>query len=101
MLNDYPWLQPVWDNLKVGLETDRIPGALLLQSEQGLGIEKLIEFFSQALLCQNYASEACGFCHSCQLNQSHNHPDLHPRQQVAAPKRPSLDPPTGVVGLCH
>ncbi|HHX8674132.1 TPA: DNA polymerase III subunit delta' [Vibrio alginolyticus] len=77
MLNDYPWLQPIWDNLKVGLESDRIPGALLLQSDQGLGIEKLIEFFSQALLCQNYASEACGFCHSCQLNQSQNHPDLH------------------------
>lgn len=47
MLNDYPWLQPVWDNLKVGLESDRVPGALLLQSEQGLGIEKLIEFLAK------------------------------------------------------
>ncbi|MCA0937818.1 DNA polymerase III subunit delta' [Vibrio alginolyticus] len=77
MFNDSPWLKPVWDNLKVGLDSNRIPGALLLQSEPGLAVEKLVECFSHALLCQNYNSEACGFCHSCQLAQSHSHPDLH------------------------
>jgi DNA polymerase-3 subunit delta' len=77
MLDDFPWLNPVWDNLKSGLDSERIPGALLLQSEQGLAVEQLVECFSHALLCQNYSSEACGFCHSCQLVQSHSHPDLH------------------------
>ncbi len=77
MFNDSPWLKPVWDNLKAGLDSERIPGALLLQSEPGLAVEQLVECFSHALLCQNYRSEACGFCHSCQLAQSHSHPDLH------------------------
>ncbi len=77
MLNDFPWLQPVWDNLKVSLDSERVPGALLLQSAQGLAVEKLVELFSHSLLCQNYTSEACGFCHGCQLTQSNSHPDLH------------------------
>ncbi len=77
MLNDFPWLQPVWDNLKISLDSERVPGALLLQSEKGLVVEKLVELFSHSLLCQNYTSEACGFCHSCQLTQSNSHPDLH------------------------
>ncbi|EGR1596904.1 TPA: DNA polymerase III subunit delta' [Vibrio parahaemolyticus] len=77
MFNDFPWLKPAWENLKSGLDSDRISGALLLQSDKGLAVEKLVEFFSHALLCQNYSSEACGFCHSCQLTKSQSHPDLH------------------------
>ncbi len=77
MFNDSPWLKPVWDNLKAGLDSERIPGALLLQGKPGLAVELLVECFAHALLCQNYSSEACGFCHSCQLTQSHSHPDLH------------------------
>ncbi|AUI86465.1 DNA polymerase III subunit delta' [Vibrio azureus] len=77
MLNDYPWLEPVWTNLKTSLELDRISGALLFHTNKGLGTEKLVEALSHALLCQNDKSEACGFCHSCQLVQSQSHPDLH------------------------
>ncbi|MEF1310075.1 DNA polymerase III subunit delta' [Vibrio mytili] len=77
MLDDLPWLKPVWENLKAGLEADRIPGALLLQSEAGLAVGALVERFCHALLCQNYPSEACGFCHSCQLVHSNSHPDFH------------------------
>ncbi len=44
---------------------------------KGWSVEKLVELFSHSLLCQNYTSEACGFCHSCQLTQSNSHPDLH------------------------
>ncbi len=44
---------------------------------KGYVVEKLVELFSHSLLCQNYTSEACGFCHSCQLTQSNSHPDLH------------------------
>ncbi len=77
MFNDSPWLKPVWENLKASLDSERIPGALLIQSEPGLAVEQLVECFSHALLCQNYTSEACGFCHSCQLTQSKSHPDLH------------------------
>ncbi len=39
MLNDFPWLQPVWDNLKISLDSERVPGALLLQSEKGLPLK--------------------------------------------------------------
>lgn len=44
MFNDFPWLKPAWENLKSGLDSDRIHGALLLQSNKGLAVEKLVEF---------------------------------------------------------
>lgn len=73
----YPWLQPLWTELKDNLDTQRLPGALLISAGEGLGVTQLLELFSAALMCTNYSSEACGFCHSCDLIRSQNHPDLH------------------------
>ncbi|MDA0118305.1 DNA polymerase III subunit delta' [Vibrio sp. T11.5] len=73
----YPWLTDTWREWQASLESDRFSNAALLIAEKGLGAEQLVERFSGAAMCSNYASEACGFCHSCQLMQARNHPDFH------------------------
>ncbi|RJX72019.1 DNA polymerase III subunit delta' [Vibrio sinensis] len=73
----YPWLGPLWQQWQLSLEADRFSNATLLLAKEGMGADQLVEKFSRAVMCSNYASDACGFCHSCQLMQSHNHPDFH------------------------
>ncbi|PMH46797.1 DNA polymerase III subunit delta' [Vibrio sp. 10N.286.49.B3] len=73
----YPWLLPTWESWKQNLDQDRLSGSMLLHAAQGMGVDKLLEQFSQAVMCRNYPSEACGFCHSCDLMKSHSHPDVH------------------------
>ncbi|NOH83271.1 DNA polymerase III subunit delta' [Vibrio sp. 03-59-1] len=73
----YPWLQPTWEQLKDKLDNQRLSGSMLISACNGVGILQLLEHFSAALMCSNYTSEACGFCHSCELIKSGSHPDLH------------------------
>ncbi|HAS63644.1 MAG TPA: DNA polymerase III subunit delta' [Vibrio sp.] len=73
----YPWLTPLWQQWQSHLEADRFPNAALLIAKAGFGEEQLIRQFSRAVMCSNFAAEPCGFCHSCQLMASNNHPDFH------------------------
>lgn len=73
----YPWLAPLWQQWQTQLEQQRFSNATLLIAKAGLGVDQLINRFSQAVMCSNYAAEPCGFCHSCQLMASNNHPDFH------------------------
>ncbi|WP_117233285.1 DNA polymerase III subunit delta' [Vibrio maerlii] len=73
----YPWLESTWKSWQSRLENGRVPNAILVDSLNGYGADHLVELFSNATMCQNYESEACGFCHSCLLMQSGTHPDTH------------------------
>ena len=73
----YPWLEPIWVDWQKSLNAERFPNAMLVNAPEGLGVNTLLEQLSAALMCTNYESEACGFCHSCELVKSGNHPDLH------------------------
>ncbi|WP_162063188.1 DNA polymerase III subunit delta' [Vibrio taketomensis] len=73
----YPWLTPLWQQWQVQLEAQRFPNAALLIAKPGYGEEQLVEQFSRAVMCSNFAAEPCGFCHSCQLMASGSHPDFH------------------------
>lgn len=77
MVQLYPWLTPLWQQWQVQLEAERFPNAALLVAKAGFGQEQLMTQFSRAVMCSNYASEPCGFCHSCQLMESQTHPDFH------------------------
>lgn len=78
MMQDlYPWLVSTWDSWKQQLDSERVPRSILLLSPNGLGVEQLLDRLAAALMCVNYESEACGFCHSCELMKSGSHPDLH------------------------
>jgi DNA polymerase-3 subunit delta' len=77
-MNDlYPWLTDLWQEWHANLHADRFPNASVVVASQGMGVEQLVEKFSRAVMCQNYPAESCGFCHSCQLMESNNHPDYH------------------------
>ncbi|MEZ9231998.1 DNA polymerase III subunit delta' [Vibrio amylolyticus] len=73
----YPWLESTWRFWQRNLANDTFTNSTLLNTRDGLGTERLVQAFSKALMCSNDKSEACGFCHSCSLMQSSNHPDVH------------------------
>lgn len=73
----YPWLEGVWQEWKESLEANRFSNASILAIDNGLGADKLVEQFANAVMCSNYTTEACGFCHSCLLMKSGSHPDYH------------------------
>ncbi len=87
----YPWLDPVWHQWQKNLESGRFSNASLLIAESGMGAEWVIERVSQALMCSNYNSEPCGFCHSCQLMKSNTHPDFHRIEPEKEGKSISVD----------
>jgi DNA polymerase-3 subunit delta' len=74
----FPWLQLAWEQLKAYFSQNRIPQAIMVTGQNGLGKRQLAYHFASALLCQHRTSEyqACGQCQSCQLFAAQTHPDL-------------------------
>lgn len=73
-----PWQHSQWRQLCGYICQQRIPQALLISGDKGLGKRELAERFAAVLLCQapNADGEACGHCHGCKLYAAGNHPDL-------------------------
>lgn len=73
----YPWLEFSWIRLTGYLEQQRIPQALLINGNAGLGTLELAEGYSRALLCESPDEKhsPCGVCHSCRLLNADTHPD--------------------------
>jgi DNA polymerase-3 subunit delta' len=73
-----PWQATQWRQLCGYLRQQRIPQALLISGNKGLGKRELAERFAASLLCHAPAAdgEACGRCHGCTLRAAGNHPDL-------------------------
>ncbi|MFM5438419.1 DNA polymerase III subunit delta' [Aeromonas enteropelogenes] len=73
----YPWLIPDWQALSQTAASGRLGHAWLLLGDPGLGKEQLAERLARLHLCQQPdRGEPCGHCHSCQLFDKGNHPDL-------------------------
>jgi DNA polymerase-3 subunit delta' len=77
MAEIYSWLTPIWSEWKKSLDAERFPNSVIVNAPEGLGVEGLVSQLTSVLMCINYESEACGFCHSCELMKSGNHPDFH------------------------
>jgi DNA polymerase-3 subunit delta' len=73
-----PWQQTQWRQLCGYLRQQRIPQALLISGNKGLGKRELAERFAAVLLCHapSAEGETCGHCHGCKLHRSGTHPDL-------------------------
>lgn len=73
----YPWLENNWRQLAAYLSQRRLPQALLIHGQRGVGKLHLAESFAQAMLCEQLNSEfsACGICHGCRLFKAQTHPD--------------------------
>ena len=72
----YPWQQEAWQRVQQQIAQNKIPHALLLSGQQGIGKWRFAQSLADYLLCLSPKAElACGKCRSCQLLAAHSHPD--------------------------
>ncbi|TAN70972.1 MAG: DNA polymerase III subunit delta' [Methylobacter sp.] len=73
-----PWQQHLWEHLGSYIAQQRIPQALLITGNKGLGKQQLANQFAIALLCAAPQADgtACGHCSSCLLVNAKTHPDF-------------------------
>jgi DNA polymerase-3 subunit delta' len=72
----YPWQQQSWERIHQQVAQDKIPHAVLLSGQQGIGKWHFAESLADYLLCLSPKADlACGQCRSCQLIKAGTHPD--------------------------
>ncbi|MCK5829361.1 MAG: DNA polymerase III subunit delta' [Methylococcales bacterium] len=73
----FPWLKASWSQLNRYISLNRVPQALLIVGNKGMGKQQLTSYFSQSLLCHTPLSNGtyCGECQSCLLFDAQTHPD--------------------------
>jgi len=77
-LTQFPWLKASCQQLGSYLKQNRIPQALLITGNRGLGKQQLAKYFSQTLLCATPLPDGmyCDECQSCILFNAKTHPDF-------------------------
>ncbi len=66
------------ESLKDIVDTDRIPHAILLGGQEGIGKMRVARAFVSYLYCLNKTNgDSCGKCPACLQNAHHNNPDVH------------------------
>ncbi len=75
----FPWQQTQWTQITQLLKTERLPHAMLLYGNQGLGKADFAVTLANSLLCKSPTPDhqACGLCKACQLLAANTHPDLY------------------------
>lgn len=82
----YPWQALQFARVVTQIEMNRLPHALLLAGQAGLGKRGFALTLAALLLCRNPASGIpCGQCSGCQLLKAGTHPDLF----VIEPEKPA------------
>jgi DNA polymerase III subunit delta' len=73
-----PWQQKNWDQLCNYALQNRVPQALLITGNKGLGKQHLANQYAYSLLCAKKQDNgiACGHCDSCLLLDAETHPDF-------------------------
>jgi DNA polymerase III subunit delta' len=73
-----PWQQQDWEHLCGYIAQKRIPQALLITGNKGLGKRQLAHQFAAALFCAAPKADGmgCGVCSSCLLVNAETHPDF-------------------------
>jgi DNA polymerase-3 subunit delta' len=97
----HAWLEPLWTQwLALG---ERLPHALLLTGESGLGKRDLAEALAARLLCEMPAPDgtACEHCPPCQWRRAGNNPDLRrlvPESEETPSAEADTDEAAGATG---
>ncbi|MGO1693132.1 MAG: DNA polymerase III subunit delta' [Marinobacter sp.] len=79
---EMPWLQKPWQVIQNRLSEGRLPHALLVTGECGVGKRAWADAVSALLLCaaplnkETGAPVACGQCRQCELLAASSHPDV-------------------------
>lgn len=76
-MNIYPWQQSQWRRLQIERQQNRLPHALLLLGNRGLGKADFAKALAQITLCESGDEFACEHCRSCRLFIANNHPDFN------------------------
>ncbi len=76
--SDLPIHTRVAQSLRMMADTNRLPHALLIAGQPGIGKILLARTLAQYVHCTNPTNgEPCGNCPSCVLHRGINHPDMH------------------------
>jgi DNA polymerase-3 subunit delta' len=94
-----PWQQKEWRHLCEYRAQNRIPQALLISGNKGLGKRHLAEQFAYALLCPkpDAHGHCCGRCDSCLLIKAGSHPDLFYIEPAETGKAIGIDSIRGLI----
>ncbi len=91
--SDIPGQLKIKQRLTELVDNDRLPHALLLQGDQGVGKFALAQALAQYIHCQNRSNgDSCGKCPSCRQHSSFNHLDTHFSFPVIKKKSSSTPP---------
>jgi DNA polymerase-3 subunit delta' len=73
-----PWQQQNWDHLCEYRAQNRVPQALVITGNKGLGKQHLVSQFAFSLLCAKPQDNGlrCGHCDRCLLLTAETHPDF-------------------------
>ena len=90
----HPWQKIQWQQISQLLESDRLPHALLLHGNQGLGKADFARALAAAVLCKQPSTDfqACGSCSACHLLAAKTHPDMYSLKPTASGKSKSKNP---------
>ncbi len=75
----YAWQQSQWLQVDRLIKSNRLPHAVFLQGNKGIGKTDFALAMAHTVLCQQPTSEskACGQCSACKLLEANTHPDLY------------------------
>ena len=73
-----PWQEGNWRQLYGYIRQNRLPQALLISGNKGIGKTALARHFAHSLLCLQSGPEGfcCGTCRYCSLLEAGSHPDF-------------------------
>src|SRR5690554_5418009 len=74
-----PWLEARWQGVAERLAQGRVPHAMLVTGQPGVGKSAFANTIAAALLCteRDAAGSPCGQCRGCHLRAQGSHPDLN------------------------
>ena len=89
----YTWLEDSWQQLNQARLQGRLPHALLIKGQDGVGKQALALQTAAALLCEQPDTDgnACGRCSACGWLQAGTHPDLFQLEPEEAGKAIKVD----------
>ncbi len=75
----YPWQKQQWSHVQKQIFGHKLPHALLIYGQSGLGKLSFANELARSLLCTQLDAEtrACGKCQPCRLCACDCHPDLY------------------------
>jgi len=86
-----PWLAGARAQLTQAVRAARLPHALLIQGQIGIGKAALAEWIANLVLCDNTGAAPCGHCAACRLTAAGSHPDLRRVGLVEDKKQIAVD----------